>query len=208
LPENIGGIVESLVKLALLLLILPFILVYHLFRWIFMAFRSLWKSDLDLRVKWGITGGVALLVLIAVVSSPHQSSTQLASTQAQAAITTATATPTPIPAPPPTPSSTPAPTAQPVAVPVAPRATAPPPPPAPAFNYCGAPANPWHYNFCGGSVISAVPANFCSYFPCIKSFWKSTNGYAEECVDGLYSHSGGRSGACSSHGGELRALLQ
>jgi hypothetical protein len=28
----------------------------------------------------------------------------------------------------------------------------------------------------------------------------------DECHDGTYSHSGGRSGACSYHGGELRPL--
>jgi hypothetical protein len=212
-----GGTLESLVKLALLLLVLPFILAYHLFRWTFMAFRSLWKSDLDLRVKWGVTGGVALLVLIVVISSPHQSSTQLASTQAQAATTTATPMPeatatTPqIPAPTPTPSSTPAPVAQPVAVPVAPKATAPPPPPpAPPFNYCGAPANPWHYNFCGGSVIYSPPSSFCSYFNCIASFRTEdipNDGYVEQCVDSRFSLSGGESGGvCSSHGGPSRPL--
>jgi hypothetical protein len=37
-------------------------------------------------------------------------------------------------------------------------------------------------------------SDFCSYFNCIPSFWQSTNGYGEECHDGTYSHSGGRSG--------------
>jgi hypothetical protein len=55
-------------------------------------------------------------------------------------------------------------------------------------------------------VIYSPPTNFCDYFNCIPSFWNSTNGYVEECVDGTYSHSGGRSGACSHHGGELRPL--
>lgn len=129
----------------------------------------------------------------------------LPTTGASAAVVSATTTPAPTITPTPTP--TPAPTPPPA--PVVPKATAPPPPPpAPAFNYCGAPANPWHYNFCGGNVIYAVPADFCGYFPCIKNFWKSANGYAEECVDGMYSHSGGRQGACSYHSGELRALLQ
>jgi hypothetical protein len=73
-------------------------------------------------------------------------------------------------------------------------------------NLCGAPANPWNYNFCGGGYIYAVPASFCDYFTCIPSFWESTNGYAEQCVDGDFSHSGGRSGACSYHGGERRPL--
>jgi hypothetical protein len=61
-------------------------------------------------------------------------------------------------------------------------------------NLCGAPSNPWGYNFCGGGFIYAVPLSFCAYFNCIPSFWESTNGYAEQCVDGTYSHSGGRGG--------------
>ena len=113
--------------------------------------------------------------------------------------------------PPPT-AASPSPTA----VQAPPSAAPPPPPPAPApapppppppQNLCGAPANPWGYNFCGGSFIYSPPSNFCSYFSCIPSFWRSTNGYVDECRDGTYSHSGGRSGACSYHGGELRPLF-
>jgi len=83
-------------------------------------------------------------------------------------------------------------------------APAPPPPPP---NLCGAPPNPWGYNFCGGSFITSPPTNFCDYFACIPSFWISTNGHVEECIDGMYSHSGGQSGSCSTHGGNWRALL-
>ena len=77
-----------------------------------------------------------------------------------------------------------------------------------AVNYCGAPANPWHYSFCGSLVIYSPPTNFCSYFHCIPSFWRSTNGYVVQCADLLFSHSGGRQGACSSHGGEYRILYR
>jgi hypothetical protein len=83
-------------------------------------------------------------------------------------------------------------------------AKAPQPPPP---NLCGAPPNPWGYNFCNGPLIKSPPGSFCSYFNCIGSFWKSTSGYVDECRDGMYSHSGGRSGACSYHGGELRPLF-
>jgi hypothetical protein len=75
---------------------------------------------------------------------------------------------------------------------------------------CGAPSNPWGYNFCdyySGNTINNPPSNFCSYFACIASFWSFTNGYVAECNDTKYSHSGGVSGACSSHGGEWRPLL-
>jgi hypothetical protein len=74
---------------------------------------------------------------------------------------------------------------------------------------CGAPANPWGYNFCdyySGNTITNPPTNFCNYFSCIASFWTQTNGYVVECNDTKYSHSGGVSGACSSHGGVWRAL--
>lgn len=74
---------------------------------------------------------------------------------------------------------------------------------------CGAPTNPWGYNFCpgGGNVITSPPASFCNYFACIPSFWINTNGYVEQCQDLMYSHSGGQPGSCSSHEGNLRALL-
>lgn len=157
----------------------------------------------SLRVGFAVAIGA---VILAACGSASQAS--LPATGASAAILTASATAAPTASA--TPAATPAPTLKPV-VTFAPKATVQPtqkpPPPPPAFNYCGAPANPWHYNFCGGSVITAVPSSFCSYFPCIPSFWKSTNGYAEECVDGKYSHSGGRAGACSYHDGELRPVL-
>ena len=76
------------------------------------------------------------------------------------------------------------------------------PPPPSAEN-----GNPWGYNFSCCDKIFDPPSNFCSFFNCIPSFWMFTNGYVVQCVDGTYSHSGGVSGACSSHGGESRPLL-
>ena len=111
----------------------------------------------------------------------------------------ATASPSPSPSPSPTP------TPSPLQIVVASQAP-PQPPPTPGPNTCGAPANPWGYNFCGGNLIYSPPSNFCAYFNCIPSFWKSTNGYVDQCNDGTYSHSGGRQGACSTHRGELRPL--
>ena len=114
---------------------------------------------------------------------------------------TATPTRTPTPTPTPTPKAT-APPAAPTQAPVKPSQA----PPARAT--CGAPANPWGYNFCGGGkYIYGPPSTFCSYFSCIPSFWKSTNGYVEQCADGMYSHSGGRSGSCSYHGGNNQPLF-
>jgi hypothetical protein len=72
---------------------------------------------------------------------------------------------------------------------------------------CGAPSNPWGYNFCSGSDIYSPPGNICSYFsPCIGNF-SNGKGYLVECKDHSYSMSGGRPGACSDHDGEWRAVL-
>lgn len=74
-------------------------------------------------------------------------------------------------------------------------------------NTCGAPANPYGYSFCGGGYITDPAADVCSYFNCIANFGNGT-GHMEECRDATYSMSGGRRGACSSHGGELRPVYQ
>ena len=124
-----------------------------------------------------------------------------------------TARSSPAPSAPPTVSPTPVPTVLPAtATPrpetPAPRTQAPatPTPRPPAVqSLCGAPTNPWGYNFCGGPVIAAPPANFCTYFACIANFWNG-RGYVMQCRDATFSKSGGISGSCSSHGGNSRAL--
>ena len=114
------------------------------------------------------------------------------------------------PSPKPSPTLSPSPSTVPSPSPSqSPSTASQPPPPPVAFDFCGAPDNPWHYNFClsnSGRYIYSPNAQFCGYFNCIASFWRSTNGYVDECNDGTYSHSGGRSGACSYHGGEMRPL--
>jgi uncharacterized protein DUF4236 len=100
----------------------------------------------------------------------------------------ATSAATPRPTPKPTPRPTPKPTPRPKPV--------------------GLYGNPWGYNFSPGSLIKSPPDEFCSYFPCIASFWDSTSGYVVECRDGQFSHSGGRSGVCSHHGGKARTLFR
>jgi hypothetical protein len=88
----------------------------------------------------------------------------------------------------------------------------PPPPPPPATtaapaapagpDLCGAPPNPYGYNFCGnGGYITSPAGGVCGYFDCIDNF-SNGHGYMEECSDGTYSMSGGVRGACSDHGGE------
>lgn len=114
---------------------------------------------------------------------------------------TATATATPIP-----PIATPLPVPTATATPLP--APTPTPTPTPSPTPCASPCNPWGYNFTCCQYIYSPPANFCDYFACTKYFWKDTNGYVVECNDGNYSHSGGRSSACSYHGGVWRPLLQ
>lgn len=102
-------------------------------------------------------------------------------------------------------AAAPKPKPKPVAPKPAPTTAIPAPKPAPkpvVRSTCGAPSNPWGYNFCGrGSYIYAPAAGVCSYFDCIGNFANGV-GYMVECNDGMYSMSGGRHGACSYHGGE------
>ena len=101
-------------------------------------------------------------------------------------------------------NAAPAPT--PTTAPASPSASPSPMPTAgPVVNLCGAPANPWNYNYCGGSLITSPDADICMYFECISSFWNGT-GYVVQCVDGAMSKSGGHSGVCSQHGGFRRNL--
>jgi hypothetical protein len=52
------------------------------------------------------------------------------------------------------------------------------------------------------SYIGSVspPADFCTFAPCIGAFWDG-RGTVVLCVDGKYSKSGGRQGACNQHHG-------
>ncbi|HTK09434.1 MAG TPA: hypothetical protein VL485_19845 [Ktedonobacteraceae bacterium] len=112
-------------------------------------------------------------------------------------------TPTPRPAPTPTPRPAPTPTPRPAPTPT-PRPT-PRPTPVPTHPPTGVNGNPWGYDFNPGMFITQPPAAFCSYFACIPNF-ANGKGHVEECKDGMYSLSGGISGSCSSHGGNLRPL--
>lgn len=128
--------------------------------------------------------------------------------QKQAVITKPTATPTPKPTPTPRPTPTPKPTQAPVPTPTPIPTQAPAPAPTQPPAQQAVNGNPWGYNFDpnGGSVIYDAPAGFCNYFACIPSFTESENGYLVECGNLEYSHSGGRSGACSKDGGVINTL--
>jgi hypothetical protein len=71
---------------------------------------------------------------------------------------------------------------------------------------CGAPSNPYSYNYCGrGARITNPKPDICLYFDCIPAFGDGV-GYMIECQDGMVSMSGGRRGSCSHHGGNRRTV--
>jgi len=70
-----------------------------------------------------------------------------------------------------------------------------------AGGLCGAPPNPYGYNFCGvGGRIYSPQGDICTYFSCIDNFWNEP-GYMVECRDGSFSMAGGYSEACTDHNG-------
>ncbi|WP_063794767.1 hypothetical protein [Microbispora sp. ATCC PTA-5024] len=79
-------------------------------------------------------------------------------------------------------------------------------PTAKAVPLCGAPRNPYGYNFCGGALITAPEPDVCSYFSCIPYFSEG-RGYMMQCNDGTFSMSGGRQGSCSHHHGNRRPVF-
>ncbi len=118
-----------------------------------------------------------------------------------------TTTALPLTIPPPTITTTTT-TTKPAAAPTTKTTTKPPPPPPPPpQNLCGAPSNPWGYNFCGGSYITSPASGICAYFNCIDNFWNG-KGYVIQCKDGMLSKSGGRQGSCSYHDGNRRPLYK
>lgn len=164
-------------------------------------------------------GFFVFIFALAVNAAPAPGTTATTTTSAptqQVVHTAPTQTPTPIPSPTPTtmpsptPSPTPTPTPTPTPVPAPPvQQPAQQQPaqqaPAPAT---GVNNNPWGYDFNPGSYIYNPNSGFCSYFSCVTTFWKSTNGYVVECGNNEYSHSGGVSGACSRDGGVQAILYQ
>src|SRR6266487_2031843 len=171
------------------------------------------------RPRLGILVGVVVtLCALFMYSVGNASSTGLGNTDTMSSSVSPTATrfvavpptpeatqtvtqPTVVPTKAPSPTST----MRPTPIPTQPPAPTPTPAPQPTqAQTTGVNGNPWGYNFQVGNLIYNPPSNFCAYFNCIKSFWESTNGYVDECNDGMYSHSGGVSGACSRHGGEMR----
>jgi hypothetical protein len=195
--------------------------------------RKAWTASTRwLSKAWGqasrrqkVAIAAAAFVAIAAVSSPmgpspspgpssDPGSNELAespvapssSSQPTLAVPSAAPTPTPDPTPTPTPSPTPTPTPEPTPTPSPSPLSTPTPTPVTTSAPTGLYGNPWGYDFQKGNLIYNPPSSFCTYFDCIASFWTSTNGYVVQCADLTFSHSGGRSGVCSHHGGYYRTL--
>ncbi|WP_446212879.1 hypothetical protein [Micromonospora sp. IBSANI012] len=72
-----------------------------------------------------------------------------------------------------------------------------------SVDLCGAPENPYGYNYCGGSYIYEPAADVCDWFDCVATFWNG-KGYVVQCEDGLVSMTGVPGGPCADHGGTRR----
>ncbi|WP_370464094.1 hypothetical protein [Micromonospora sp. AP08] len=70
---------------------------------------------------------------------------------------------------------------------------------------CGAPANPYGYDFCGGERIRKPAAGICDWFECAPGFW-SGRGWLVQCRDGAVSLTGGQRESCAANQGYRRTF--
>jgi hypothetical protein len=165
------------------------------------------KSRRRLWVILSIIGGVLVFsCIICSIVAANTPQTAQSTPSPTAAVAIATTTPTQVPTATDTPTPQPSPTATPT---VKPTQLAVKPTPTPKPHCVGVNNNPWCYDFNPGKLIYIPPNGFCSYFNCIATFYASDDpgdGYIIECSDSTFSQSGGESGACSHHGGEMRPL--
>ncbi|MET8832822.1 hypothetical protein ABZV78_02745 [Micromonospora sp. NPDC004540] len=153
-----------------------------------------------------IAVAVALALIVPALLFESDPPVRPGSEMASAATPATSATATPAPAPPPI-----APAVQPRAKPQRTRtapATAPtgstPSQPAPERR-CGAPANPYGYDFCGGQRIRKPAAGVCDWFECVPGFW-SGRGWLVQCRDGTVSLTGGQRDSCADNRGFRRTF--
>ncbi|MER7166172.1 hypothetical protein ABT336_08895 [Micromonospora sp. NPDC000207] len=78
--------------------------------------------------------------------------------------------------------------------------------PSPRDRFCGAPRNPFGYDYCGqGERIEEPDELLCSWFTCGQDFWEG-KGYLVQCRDGAVTLDGGRPDACAHHQGVRRTV--
>ncbi|MFI5835038.1 hypothetical protein ACIA5A_15335 [Micromonospora sp. NPDC051300] len=145
--------------------------------------------------------GAALALAVPAMLVESNPPTRAGSERAAAATPAATATPAP-------PSVAPAVQARPSTSPQPHRSrSAPrgPDPQPPVERRCGAPPNPFRYDFCGGNRIRRPAAGICDWFECVPGFW-SGRGWLVQCRDGALSRTGGQRDVCAGHQGLRRTL--
>jgi hypothetical protein len=154
-------------------------------------------------------------VLVSLVTGHPDTSSQTNAGSPTSSPATARSEPTPSAAPPTDePAATPIPTAEPALpqtpttppVSISPVSIPPTTTTVPAPRLCGAPTNPYGYNFCGGSLIYSPARDICSYLTCAANFWKG-DGYVVQCQDDTFSKTGGKQKVCSQDQGYRGTLF-
>ncbi|MFG1673097.1 hypothetical protein [Micromonospora sp. NPDC049282] len=145
--------------------------------------------------------GAALALAVPAMLVESNPPTRAGSERAAAATPAATATPAP-------PGVAPAVQVRPGTSPE-PRRTRPAPrgadPQPTVERRCGAPPNPFGYDFCGGDRIRKPAVGVCDWFECVPGFW-SGRGWLVQCRDGAVSRSGGQRDVCAGHQGLRRSV--
>ncbi|OKI44716.1 hypothetical protein [Micromonospora sp. CB01531] len=132
---------------------------------------------------------------------PHTTGTTSGQLPGAAPVTAATTSAAPTPTADPSPAQ---PSPQPTETTSSPPAPSGTPSPT-EVDRCGAPANPYGYNYCGGSYIYDPAPDVCTWFDCVENLW-SGKGYLVQCKDGLISRTGMQRGPCSGHDGTRRPV--
>ncbi|MCZ7439553.1 hypothetical protein O7598_24330 [Micromonospora sp. WMMC241] len=145
--------------------------------------------------------GAALALAVPAMLVESNPPTRAGSERAAAATPAATASPAP-PAVAPAVRTRPSTSPEPRRSRSAPGGTDPQPA---AERRCGAPPNPFGYDYCGGQRIRKPAAGVCDWFECVPGFW-SGRGWLVQCRDGAVSRTGGQRDACAGHRGLRRTV--
>ncbi|MDG4802698.1 hypothetical protein [Micromonospora sp. WMMD980] len=145
--------------------------------------------------------GAALALAVPAMLVESNPPTRAGSERAAAATPAATASPAP-PAVAPAVQVRPSTGPEPRRSPSAPRGADPQPT---VERRCGAPPNPFGYDFCGGQRVRRPAAEVCDWFECASGFW-SGRGWLVQCRDGAISRTGGQRDVCAGHRGPRRTV--
>ncbi|MEU3452837.1 hypothetical protein ABZ671_04435 [Micromonospora sp. NPDC006766] len=146
----------------------------------------------------GVAVGAAVALIVPAMLFESDPPVRPGSERASAATPASTTAPVPSPAAPAVPATSPKPhrtRATPTAAPSRPVAE----------SRCGAPDNPYGYDFCGGQRIRTPDRGVCDWFDCVPDFW-SGRGWLVQCHDGTVSLTGGQRDSCTGHRGFRRTV--